>query len=75
MNAQRAERQRFAALSVDQENFGVQDHAVAAGERLRDEVSEMCHLEYGTKKYNKSSDRLSERCSNLMDVIIYIFIF
>lgn len=46
MDSQCPEGQRFAGLCVNQEDFSVQDHAVASGERLRDVVLEMGHLKH-----------------------------
>lgn len=49
MDSQRPEGQRFAGLCVNQEDFSVQDHAVASGERLRDVLLEMGHLKHRPK--------------------------
>lgn len=49
VHAQRAEGERLAGVGVDEQHLGVQNHTVAAGERPRDVVLEVCHLETGTK--------------------------
>lgn len=45
VDAEGPEGQRLAGLGVDEEDLGVQDHAVASGESLRDVLLEMSHLE------------------------------
>lgn len=48
VNTQSAKRQRFAGLCVNQQDFSVQNHAVAAREGLRDVLFEMGHLKCKT---------------------------
>ena len=45
VHAQRTEGKGFAGVGVNEEDLGVQDHAVAAGEGLGDELFEVGHLE------------------------------
>lgn len=48
--AQCSKGQRFTGLSVDQQDFSVQDHAVTSGERLRDVVLKVRHLKRQMQK-------------------------
>lgn len=50
VHAQRAERQRFAGVGVDEQHLGVQDHTVASRKRLRDELLEVSHLKHPDRK-------------------------
>lgn len=59
VHAQRAEGERLAGVGVDEQHLGVQNHTVAAGERPRDVVLEVCHLETGTKTI-KGKERKKE---------------
>ena len=45
VHAQRAEGEGLAGVGVDEEDFSVQDHAVAAGEGLGDELLKVGHLQ------------------------------